>query len=48
MEASAERGRTIAAADDQPGHEFVAVISHRLWQSQFGSDPRILGKRILS
>jgi len=39
-------GRTFSAAEDQPGGNRVAVISHALWQTRYGSDPRILGKKL--
>jgi len=42
-----ELGRAVNPADDQPGFEHVAVISHALWQSQFGADPHVLGKEVL-
>jgi putative ABC transport system permease protein len=42
-----ELGRAVAADDDQPGKGPVAVISHRLWQSRFGSDRGVLGKELL-
>jgi len=44
---AAELGRTVAADDDQPGKARVAVISHALWQSRFGSDRGVLGKELL-
>ena len=40
-------GRTFAAGEDQPGKNRVAVISHALWASQFGSDPNVNGRKIL-
>jgi hypothetical protein len=40
-------GRTFAQGEDQPGNEQVAVLSHRLWLSQFGADPAIVGQPIL-
>jgi predicted permease len=40
-------GRTVGADDDRPGFDHVAVISHALWQSQFGSDAHVLGKELL-
>lgn len=40
-------GRTFRQGDDQPGNDQVAVLSHRLWVSQFGADPAILGQPIL-
>jgi predicted permease len=39
-------GRTLTPADDQPSATPVAVISHRYWQSRFGADAHILGRRI--
>ncbi|HVR98009.1 MAG TPA: ABC transporter permease [Thermoanaerobaculia bacterium] len=33
------RGRTFSAQEDQPGGAKVAVVSHRFWQSRFGSSP---------
>ncbi|WP_321470919.1 ABC transporter permease [uncultured Paludibaculum sp.] len=39
-------GRTFAADEDQPGKSRVAVLSHALWVSQFGSDPAIIGRVI--
>jgi len=39
-------GRTFAPDEDTPGKEHVVVLSHRLWASQFGSDPEIVGKSI--
>jgi len=40
------RGRYITADDDQNGGPFVVVLSHALWQRQFGGDEKILGKTI--
>ncbi|HXE11293.1 MAG TPA: ABC transporter permease, partial [Bryobacteraceae bacterium] len=40
-------GRTFAKGEDQPGKDQVVVLSHRLWESRFGSDPRLIGKTIL-
>lgn len=39
-------GRTFAADEDQPGKSRVAVLSHSLWASQFGSDASIIGRVI--
>jgi predicted permease len=41
-----EFGRTVEADDDQPGKAQSAVISHALWQSQFGSDRGVLGREM--
>jgi predicted permease len=39
-------GRDLTAADFEPGRPAVALISHRLWQSRFGGDPDVLGRRL--
>ena len=41
-----ERGRYLNANDDKDGGPFVVVLSHALWQRQFGGDQNILGKTI--
>ncbi|HSK78701.1 MAG TPA: ABC transporter permease [Thermoanaerobaculia bacterium] len=40
------RGRGFRPEEDRPGAERVAVISHGLWQSRFGSDPAVVGRPI--
>lgn len=39
-------GRTFQAGDDRPGAEPVVVLSHGLWDREFGADPAIVGRRI--
>lgn len=39
-------GRDFTAADDQPGAEKIALISHPMWQRDFGGTPDVLGKAI--
>ena len=39
-------GRTFGPAEDDPGRDHVAVLSHRFWTRQFGADPAILGRTI--
>ena len=39
-------GRTFLPDEDQPGRDRVAVLGHRLWVSQFGADPAIVGTSI--
>jgi putative ABC transport system permease protein len=39
-------GRSFTAEEDQPGHSNVVVLSHRLWQEHFGSNPGIVGRNI--
>jgi putative ABC transport system permease protein len=39
-------GRTFTDADAVPPRHRVAVLSDRVWQQRFGSDPAIVGRRI--
>lgn len=39
-------GRLLVPSDDDPGAARVVVISHRMWQREFGSDPAIAGKTL--
>src|SRR5712691_9668213 len=36
-------GRTLTAQDDQPSAPPAALMSYRLWQQQYGSDPSVIG-----
>ena len=36
-------GRALTAADDEPGAPPSAVMSYRLWQAKYGSDPSVIG-----
>ena len=47
FQASPELGRGITSDDNQPGHERVAVISHALWRSAFGSASNILHRSLV-
>jgi len=40
-------GRTILEEDGRPGAPPVFVMNYRLWQREFGGDPKILGKRFI-
>jgi putative ABC transport system permease protein len=44
--ARASLGRILSAEDDRFGGERVLVLSHSLWQRQFGADPGIVGRTI--
>ncbi|HEX8139652.1 MAG TPA: ABC transporter permease [Pyrinomonadaceae bacterium] len=39
-------GRTLAAEEERPGQAPAVVLSHRLWQRRFGSDPGVTGRSI--
>src|SRR5262245_12041251 len=40
------RGRLFHAQDDRPGAENVILLSHRLWQTWFGADEGIIGRKV--
>ena len=40
-------GRLFVPDEDQPGHIATAVLSYGTWTRRFGSDPSILGKKII-
>ncbi len=39
-------GRLFTADEDVPGADPVVVLSHGLWQQQFGGDPSVVGRTI--
>ncbi len=39
-------GRTFGEAEDQPGHERVVILSHRLWVRRFGADAGVIGRQV--
>jgi hypothetical protein len=39
-------GRLLVPSDDEPGAARVVVLSHRMWQREFGRDPAIVGRSI--
>lgn len=39
-------GRYISDEDDSAGHEYVVVLSHRLWRTRFSGDKSLIGKTI--
>ena len=43
---SAVLGRTFAPGEDEPGRDRVVVLSHGLWQNQFGGDPDLIGRSV--
>jgi predicted permease len=40
-------GRNFAGDEDQQGKDHVAILSHNLWESRFGSDPKVIGRSFL-
>ncbi|HSU84636.1 MAG TPA: ABC transporter permease, partial [Thermoanaerobaculia bacterium] len=40
-------GRVFAPGEEEPGHDDVVILSQALWQSRFGSDPRVLGRGLV-
>src|SRR5262249_49140923 len=41
------RGRVFTPDDDREGAPGTLVISHGLWQSRFGGDPGVLGRKVI-
>jgi len=39
-------GRVFTAAEEKPGAAPVLLLSYPLWQSHFGADPNVLGRKI--
>src|SRR4051812_5071281 len=40
-------GRTFTADENTPGKTKVVVLSHAIWEQRFGSDPSVVGRRIM-
>jgi len=40
-------GRTFQTGEDEFGKHYVIVLSHALWQTQFGGDLQIVGQKII-
>jgi predicted permease len=40
-------GRLFTATDDRDGAPGTMILSYRLWQTQFGGDPSIVGRQLL-
>jgi predicted permease len=39
-------GRNLAENEDRPGGPSVILLSHRIWQSQFHADPKVIGRSV--
>ena len=46
LQATAEKGRVLLPHDDIKGQNLQLVISHGLWERQFGSDPNVIGRAV--
>ncbi len=46
LRVGAALGRTFAPGEDKPGKDQEVVLSNRIWQSLFGGDPKIVGRKI--
>lgn len=46
LDVGALHGRVFTAAEHQPNAPLTAVVSHRLWTSLFGADPKLIGRTI--
>ena len=46
LEVAPALGRTFTAAEQQPGHERVVVLSDPVWRTQFAADPHVLGRTV--
>ena len=40
-------GRTFVSDEDRPGRNATAILSYGTWTRRFGSDPRLLGRKIV-
>lgn len=41
---SPDLGRIFSDGEDQPGRDHVVILSHELWERQFGSDGAVVGR----
>ena len=39
-------GRWFTVAEDQPGQPLFVILSHKLWQVEFGAQPGVLGRTV--
>jgi putative ABC transport system permease protein len=44
LRVDAQLGRTFLPEEDRDGNDDVVLLSHHVWQNQFGGDPDIVGK----
>ncbi len=46
LEVQPALGRVFESSEEKPGSDKVVILSHRVWQKYFGTDPQILGKAV--
>src|SRR5215510_6908594 len=46
LDVSPQPGRVFSEADGHSGHEHVVILSHGLWEREFGSDASLIGRTI--
>jgi predicted permease len=44
--ASVAQGRTFTVAEDQPGGDHVAIVSHRFWRNRLGGTTTVIGQTL--
>ncbi|MGA7522598.1 MAG: ABC transporter permease [Acidobacteriaceae bacterium] len=43
---SPQLGRDFSESEDRPGGPSLIILSNRFWHSQFGADPKVIGKSV--
>src|SRR5580704_4485947 len=46
LAAKPESGRVFESGEDSPGKDNVVILSHALWQKDFGGDPNTVGRSL--
>lgn len=47
LRVSPQLGRTFTANEDRPEEDGVVILGYELWQTNFGGDPNIVGRKIV-
>ena len=47
LRVSTQLGRSFTVNEDRPEEDAVVILGHELWQTNFGGDPNIVGKKIV-
>src|SRR5579859_562152 len=48
LQGGVEKGRVLLPRDDVNGQNLELVLSHGLWERQFGSDPNVIGRAVIA